>query len=100
MPDMEKAIRGLEYCSEKFCSLHCPYYSCDACVSALHKDIFELLKPKMPKVENEHKIDSLYSSVNAGNCPNCGMDLSDNINENYCGRCGQKIEWSSKHERN
>lgn len=31
-------------------------------------------------------------------CPNCHKYVNKNYEENYCGNCGQALDWSDKHE--
>ena len=31
-------------------------------------------------------------------CPNCGERLFDDVEQNYCDVCGQKLDWSDEDE--
>ena len=52
MPDMEKAIKGLECCSEKQNCKECPYFCFNAkCQDDMNRDAIALLKEQEDKKE-------------------------------------------------
>lgn len=53
----------------------------------------EALEKQIPKKPNKHEEDILgeYHS-----CPTCLNNELDDIFDNYCPRCGQKLDWSKE----
>lgn len=56
MPDREKVIKGLHYCSND-CSRICPYFDADGCNALLARDALALLK------EQERRINELEEKL-------------------------------------
>ena len=52
MADIEKVVKGLEYCissSCKLCSSDCPYFENEVCcIDEMQKDALEILKCLLP----------------------------------------------------
>ena len=81
MEDIEKVIKGLEYCQrrEDGSCIGCPGDMecwCDEAIELLKKQ-----KPMMP-----YNIDKV-----GGNCPICGLRMARG--HNYCYQCGQAVKW-------
>lgn len=91
MPDREKVIKGLNYCTHTDgteCP-NCPYWQDEDCVETLHADVLALLKEQEPKqVEAEviNEIDRLYR------CPSCHISMILR-KQPYCHSCGQELDW-------
>jgi len=63
MADIEKVIKGLDICLQRFrCSEDCPYYTPNGCMEKLREDALELLK--------EYKNEKERNPVIV--CPHCG----------------------------
>lgn len=102
MTDLEKAVKGLECCqysSKSHCD-ECPYIyeslcSTNDCTADLASDALELLKEQEPKLV----ISGRQCEVAPGHwerkgfCPKCHQEVLWMVNREYCGFCGQKVEW-------
>lgn len=44
MPDRERVITGMEYCTNNYTCLKCPYHGLDFCIQELKQDVLSLLK--------------------------------------------------------
>lgn len=49
---------------------------------------------------NRHGDGDDYKNNDSFNCPECGRRLRNKKKDDYCPRCGQKIDWRVKNERN
>ena len=88
MPDREKVIKGLEFCS-KCCSQNCPYFESDMCIALLANDTLAMLKEQEPvKPEQEHSGGGLTWWNVCGNCK-----TAINPNDKFCRKCGRPVEW-------
>ena len=92
MPDREKVISGLEYCSSGGCyDPCCPYNdpeedNCVGCTSKLAADALALLK-KQEAVKPQLSISGMWYE-----CPICHRHLTKD-RDNYCARCGRAVKW-------
>lgn len=97
MPDREKVIKGLEYCTlqarkgwpyepeitKSGCEISaCPYIG--KCGDMLF-DALELLKEQ----EQEPIHDSYHHVFKCGNC----LEVIKGTHFNYCPNCGKKMKW-------
>ena len=57
----------------------------DMAIQSLEKQI-----PKKPNIHEEDILGEYYS------CPSCMNNELDDIFDNYCPRCGQKLDWSEE----
>ena len=64
-------------------------YNCDRCGATYEKHILdkEVAKKPLPYKGWE------------GKCPTCGVIFVDRLT-NYCGHCGQKLDWSEINGKN
>ena len=90
MADLEKVIKGLEYCISPGddCPDDCPYAgNCNR--DELHKDALELLKEREPvKPLREHS----GSGITWWNvCAACKTAI--NPNDKFCHECGRAVKW-------
>lgn len=53
----------------------------------------EALEKQVPKKPNKHKEDILGEYYS---CPSCMNNELDDIFDNYCPRCGQKLDWGEE----
>ena len=63
MPDREKVIKGLKYCTHtdgKEC-MNCPYWLDADCVEALNADALALLKEQERQLNEYHKADAFLA---------------------------------------
>ena len=58
-------------------------------IEALEKQV-----PKKVKYKNRHGQGYDIYNKDYYNCPSCGRRLRNKQKDNYCGRCGQAIDWS------
>lgn len=59
-------------------------------------DAIELLKERQPyKVKNIKNV----SGWIIGECPSCGSSLHKEFSPNFCGNCGDAIDWSKDGEQ-
>lgn len=66
-------------------------------VDEVAKPLQELVNKVTPmKVihDNKHGSGIDCKNVDFYNCPRCRRRLRNKQHDNYCGRCGQKLEWS------
>lgn len=66
-------------------------------VDEIAKPLQELVNKVTPmKVihDNKHGSGIDCKNVDFYNCPRCRRRLRNKQHDNYCGRCGQKLEWS------
>ena len=49
---------------------------------------------------NRHGDGDDHKNNDSFNCPECGRRLRNKQKDDYCPRCGQKIDWRVKNERN
>lgn len=114
MPDRDKVIEGLEFCTQhgsmcgSDCNGHyerytddgyviklvneyrskCPYGKCETgCVKTLAKDVLELLKEQEPV--KPRRIDGKRNHFIK--CGNCNIDLM--TGDRFCPECGRKVKW-------
>ena len=50
--------------------------------------IIETKEPKKPKIVMING-----NGIQCSHCPTCGERIDEYHNENYCGKCGQKLRW-------
>lgn len=95
MADIEKVTKGLECHKNGLCQIDdktsCPYWKCEKdCSKHLMTDALELLKERQPyKVKNIKNV----SGWIIGECPSCGSSLHKEFSPNFCGHCGDAIDW-------
>ena len=63
----------------------------NSAIEALEKQI-----PKKVKYKNRHGQGYDIYNKDYYNCPSCGRRLRNKQKDNYCGRCGQAIDWSEE----
>lgn len=97
MPDIEKVIKGLEWCmNEKhdcYREKGCPYENEGediGCKYALHSDALALLKAQDAKLVH---VTAKINYRKIGECPTCGNLINSGYYPNYCGVCGQAVKW-------
>jgi len=88
MPDMEKAIKGLECCTDplKARCPECPYYPCydqDTTSEKLLADALELLKEQEPLKP--------FRGNSGWSCSACGNLFS--YPQEYCDVCRRQVKW-------
>ncbi len=105
LPDKEKVIKGLEYCTApgRNCDMRCPYVDENDCEVCLERDALALLKEQ----KRGHWVldpDGMDWNIPAWCCSVCGC-RNDNIPPNvekenprrwsgskYCPNCGAKMD--------
>ena len=61
------------------------------------EQILELLKEKQPRaVKNVH----YFGDIALGDCPSCGDRVLKASCPNFCGKCGDRIDWTKDGENN
>ena len=92
MPDREKVIKGLEYCSNGWACAMCPYgnehTTLSECEEPLLRDALELLK------ESETEYIALGDGeVRRWSCTSCGyVVFGSKVEFKYCPMCGKKVK--------
>lgn len=67
------------------------------------RELIEKATPKKPLFTEENKNNQRNFNVIEFTCPTCGKVTHTNFKRNYCGECGQRLDWSKeegKHESN
>lgn len=64
------------------------------CANAFKKKAIEKQIPKKPKNQRLAEGRLGDNGVYAGNCPSCKEKVIGNYYGNYCGCCGQALDWS------
>jgi len=97
MPDREKVIKGLEYCTHTDgteCP-NCPYWPDNDCVEALNADVLAMLKEQKTTSTGKTRIFE---------CEKCGYGIDDiylsnehdfDVYPHYCPNCGRKVLWDA-----
>lgn len=92
MPDREKVIKGLHYCTHTDGTncVYCPYDNADEdCTALMSMDALDLLKEQEAvtiKKTKEHGF-----GVYGGICPKCNNWIQSA--HSFCGFCGQAVKW-------
>lgn len=76
-------------------------YNCDRCGSSYEKTTRICLCPECEKILEREVVAKKplpYKSWE-GKCPTCGVIFVDR-STNYCGNCGQKLDWSEENDKN
>ena len=101
MPDREKVIKGLNYCTHTDgveCP-NCPYWPDDDCVETLNTDILALLKgQEAVKPVRDKETGRIWL------CGNCGTYVGFEDNDpgdpnefdKYCRVCGHPVLWEGR----
>ena len=99
MPDLEKAIQGIEICVRPHSDCNaCPYNESDdlKCIENLRRDVIELLKAQKPVKPVVNARDGWYR------CGNCNSSLASGERVKsfgtykwpvYCEMCGRAVKW-------
>ena len=92
MPDREKVISGLEYCThtDGIECPNCPYWHNDDCVEMLNTDVLSLLK-EQEAVEPTLIREGRNKNYNDYVCPRCDNEVV--YEQNYCSECGVQFLW-------
>lgn len=101
MPDLEKVIKGIDVCLDRFsCGADCPYYhNKTGCMEQLRSDAMALLKAQEAvKPGLAQTSDGIYAS-----CGKCKTNLwkllgltftvSPDDMPRFCPKCGQAVKW-------
>ena len=93
MTNVEKVIKGIDICLQRFrCGEDCPYYNTEkiGCMEQLREDALELLKER-------EKTKVVFGRTKDGEfvteCGNCGTHL-DKAYSN-CPKCKKELDWNS-----
>lgn len=65
-------------------------------IEQLDKDIGEIEKIFDKAIPKRAIIISNDKNILIFDCPKCGKRTHTNFQRNYCGECGQKLDWSGK----
>ena len=73
MPDIEKVIKGFEYCEMEGDCKDCPYYGVSFCMDKRDLDALELLKSMQNRPENANRCVCCGAIIPEGRqvCPQC-----------------------------
>lgn len=75
---------------EFFKDINSAYNNCNM-LDILSNMLDELLKERKPrKVKNIRNVTNICFY---GDCPSCGGRIYNTLNPNFCGRCGERIDW-------
>ena len=65
-------------------------------IEQLDKDIDEIEKMFDKETPKRAIIISNDKNILIFDCPKCGKRTHTNLQRNYCGECGQKLDWSDE----
>lgn len=100
-------------CLEKRRMLPCGFCRSDKCIPNPHEcaaddfvinaaiDAIEKQMPKKPKnIRSSNDYRLAEHNIFDGDCPVCGERITGNYYGEFCGCCGQAIDWSEVYDRN
>jgi endogenous inhibitor of DNA gyrase (YacG/DUF329 family) len=96
MVDLEKVIKGIGICLQRFhCGEDCPYYNA-GCIEQLRADALSLLKEQEPM--------EVRLTTSTIRCPKCGKQITSrgaiHREIKFCWKCGQAVKWEKDAEKN
>ena len=90
MNELDRVISGLEEITGYSCE-QMSLFDNDVFIRGIAQDAIELLKERKPrKVKNIRKVTNICF---CGDCPSCGGRIYNTLNPNFCGHCGDRIDW-------
>ena len=96
MADIEKVIKGIDICLQRFrCGEDCPYYNTEkiGCMEQLREDALVLLKEQEAVEPYVTGRGETFETVETWwyACGNCHEALD--VNDKYCRHCGRPVKW-------
>ena len=85
MEDLEKTINDLIDIEANMI-----FYKHPESAKTVRKAI-ELLKERAPRKVKD--IRNIAGMCLCGKCPSCGEVISNRLNSNFCGYCGDRLDW-------
>ena len=70
-----------------------------ACMHSNNAEILEARDKACIALEKQEpmkvlEVETETVDMDFGICPNCKVNISEGANRNFCGRCGQALDWS------